>query len=116
VKRNSETVTFFRKRQNVSRSFSITSICKKKFSSLLSRRKPQQIFKCTVKQNYKQIGSWCLVRFNDNDFIYLPAVCAETLTTGQLSDTNSLSCVCLMTAAEHGYLSIRNNRKGEAHS
>jgi hypothetical protein len=96
--------------------FQSHQFAKKKFSSLFSRRKPQQIFKCTVKQNFKHISSWCLVRFNDNDFIYLPAVCAETLTTGQLSDTNSLSCICLMMAAEHGYLLIRNNRKGEAHS
>ena len=106
----------FRKRENVSRSFSRTSICKKKFSSLFSRCKPRQIFKCTVKQNYKHISSPCQVHFNVNDFIYLPSVCAQTLTTGQLSDANPLCCVCLLTAAEHGYLSIRNNRKGDAHS
>lgn len=116
MKCNSETVTFFRKRQNVSRFFSSTSVFKKKFSSLFSRCKPRQIFRRTVKQNYKNISSTCQVRFNVNDFIYLPSVCAETLTTGQLSDTNPLCCICLLTAAEHGYLSIRNNRKGEAHS
>ena len=117
MKCNSEAVTFFRKRQNVRRSFSSTSISKKEFSSLFSRCKPRQIFMCTVKQNYEHtcIFSSCLARFNDNYFIYLPSVCAEMLTTGQLSDTNSICCVCLLTAAEHGYLSIRNNRKGEAH-
>lgn len=107
---------FFRKRQNVSQSFSGTSICKKKCSSLFSRCKTRQISMCTVKQNYKHISSSCLVRFNDNYFIYMPSLCAETLTTEQLSDRNALCCVCLLTAAEHGYLSIWNNTKGEVHS
>jgi hypothetical protein len=96
--------------------FQAHQLAKKKFSSLFSRCKPRKIFNCTVKLNYKHISSSYLERFNDNYFIYLPSVCAEALTTGQLNDTKSLCCVSWLTAAEHGYLSIRNNWNVEAHS